>query len=175
MVFWPRPGAASPRLEPDQLDRLADWAARHDAVIGVREAVVDSVHSWTYALRPVVGVGVAARAVAHGSTVLRVADAVVTDEAEEAVDFLLTGRRLLHWLPMAPRAGDLDTACYPPETYLPGPVSRTFEELLSGLDAAFDPPDALLRERYESAVRLAFAHTDDDNARRLAWRMRGHA
>ncbi len=176
LVFWPRPGGAAPHLEPAQLDRLADWARRHDAVVGVREPVVDRADGWTYALRSVVGVGVANRTVANGSTVLRVADAVVTDEAEEAVDFLLTGRRLLHWLPDPPQTGDSPlAACYPPDEYLPGPVTRSFDELLAALDSAFDPLGTSERDAYARAVRLAFAHTDDRNAWRLAWRMRGFA
>ena len=40
--------------------------------------------------------GLSARSVPDPSVVLRVADAVVTDDADEAVDFLLTGRPLLH-------------------------------------------------------------------------------
>jgi len=170
LVFWPGPASAPPQVEPAQLARLAEWASRHDAVIGVRETVVDSRLSWTWALRDVVGVGVAARAVAHGSTVVRVADAVVTDGADEAVDFLLTGRRLVHW--GAPTPDDPATACYPPEHYLPGPVTRTFDELMTALDGVFEPLDQEERARYESAVRLAFAHTDDRSAWRLARRMR---
>lgn len=171
VVFWPRPGALPPSLDRAQLDHLAAWAARHDVVVGVREDVVDSPDSWTYALRPVVGVGVAARTVPHASTVLRVADAVITDDAEEAVDFLLTGRRLLQWSPTAPRTGE---TYYPPDAFLPGPFSRTFDELLTALETAFDPPDAESQARYDSAVRLAFAHTDDHSGWRLAWRLRGH-
>ena len=96
LVFWPRPGGVPPRLQAQQIERLRDWAARHNVVIGVREPVVDRADSWTFALGPLVGLGVSPRAVAYGTTVLRVADAVVTDEADEAVDFLLTGKQLLH-------------------------------------------------------------------------------
>jgi hypothetical protein len=175
LVFWPRPGSIPPSLEPGQLGRLADWASLHDTVIGVRETAVDSPLSWTWALRPVVGVGVANRTVGNGSTVLRVADAVVTDESEEAVDFLLTGRRLLHWLPGKAGADDSPlAACYRPDEYLPGPVTRTFDELLVALDTAFEPIGPDEQDAYRRAVRLAFAHTDDRNAWRLAWRLRGH-
>jgi CDP-glycerol glycerophosphotransferase (TagB/SpsB family) len=107
--------------------------------------------------------------------VLRVADAVVTDESEEAVDFLLTGRRLLHWLPGKAGADDSPlAACYRPDEYLPGPVTRTFDELLVALDTAFEPIGPDEQDAYRRAVRLAFAHTDDRNAWRLAWRLRGH-
>ncbi len=173
LVFWPRPGRSAPLLEPDHLDRLADWAERHHAAVGVRESLVDRADGWTYALRRVVGIGVAPRTVAHASTVLRVADAVVTDEADEAVDFLLTGRRLLHWLPARSDPAAPLTACYPPEEYLPGPVAHSFDGLLASLETAFDPVAPAERDAYDRAVRLAFAHTDDQNAWRLAWRMRG--
>jgi hypothetical protein len=173
LAFWPRPGVPAPDLAPAQVERLADWATGHGAVIGVREAVVDRADGWTYALRDAVGVGIGVRTVANGSTVLRVADAVVTDEAEEAVDFLLTGRRLLHWRrPTEP--GTALAACYPPEDYLPGPVVASFDDLLAALDAAFEPVGADEREVYRRAVALAFTHTDDGSARRLAWRIRGY-
>ncbi len=175
LVFWPRPGTAPPHLEDAELERLAAWSAHHDTVVGVRETMVDSTASWTYALRSVVGVGVAARSVAHGSTVLRVADAVVTDEAEEAVDFLLTGRRLLTWSPGPVAHESAVTASYPPEEYLPGPVSRSFDELMVALDTAFEPVGPELRDAYDRAVRLAFAHTDALSSWRLAWRLRGYA
>jgi hypothetical protein len=176
LVLWPRPGAAAPMLEPVQLDRLASWAGEHGVLVGVRETVVDRADSWTHALGPVVGIGVSPRAVAHGSTVLRVADVVVTDEADEAVDVLLTGKPLLHWFPgQRARTGDGLAACYPPEEYLPGPVTRSFDELLASLESAVEPTSARDRESYDRAVRLAFAHTDDQSGWRLARRMRGHA
>ncbi len=153
VVFWPRPGALPPSLDSAQLDHLAAWAARHDVIVGVREDVVDSLNSWTYALRQVVGVGLAARSVPHASTVLRVADAVVTDDADEAVDFLLTGRRLLHWSPSPspspPPTSPTDEAYFSPDAYLPGPVSRTFDELLTALDTVFEPLDA----EWQASVR----------------------
>ena len=174
LVFWPRVAGVWAPLEPSELDRLADWARRHDAVVGVRETAVDRAGSWTHLLGPLVGVGVSPRAVTYPSTVLRVADAVVTDDADEAVDFLLTGRPLLHWLPARAEAGSRVTAHYPPEDYLPGPVCHSFDDLLAALDGVLDPRPTDQDAAYRQAVGFAFAHTDSRNAWRLAWRMRGY-
>ena len=92
------------------------------------------------------------------------ADAVVTDDEDETLDFLLTGRPLLHLAP--DDAGDGEQARgglgghLPPHEILPGPVCRSFDELVPALDAVFDAVDAEHRVAYQRAVDLAFAHTD---------------
>ena len=79
-------------------DWLAAWCRRHDVVLGVREGAVDRAgQPDTQTARRRIGAwGSSPRRVPDPSVVLRVADAVVTDDADEAVDFLLTGRPLLH-------------------------------------------------------------------------------
>jgi hypothetical protein len=176
-VFWPRRDSPGPSLQPAELDRVGAWARRHDVVLGVREDGVDAAGSWTQALGPRLGVTVSSRSLEHAAAVLRTADVVITDGADEAVDFLLTGRPLLFWLPEpAEPADDTNvTACYPPERYLPGPVCHSFGAFDAALDAAFEQPPAAARRNYESALRLAFEHRDDRSAWRLAWRIRGYA
>ena len=103
---------------------------------------------------------------------LRVADAVVTDDADEAVDFLLTGRPLLHLVPDAPQTRGEPLGHYPPATALPGPVCTSFDELTAALDGVFEPPDAERCGAYRRAVALAFAHTDDLSGWRVVERIR---
>ena len=103
LLLWPRAGrpphAPSPTSERDW---LAAWCRRHDAVLGVREGAVDRAGSHTQTLTPCGAWSLSARNVPDPSVVLRVADVVLTDDADETVDFLLTGRPLLHLLPGRP-------------------------------------------------------------------------
>ena len=99
---------------------------------------VDRPGSLTQTLDAVGAWGLSARRVPDPSVVLRVADAVVTDGADDAVDFLLTGRPLLVLDPERPET-DEAAGHYPAAAVLPGPVCRTFDELEAALEAVFDP------------------------------------
>ena len=169
VVLWPRPDRPARQFSDAERDRLAEWCRRHDAVLGVREGAVDRSGSLTQTLTPTGAWGLSARRVPDPSVVLRVAAAVVTDDADEAVDFLLTGRPLLLLEPE--EAGD-GAANYPPASVLPGPVCRSFDELDAALDSVFDPPDTERAVAYRRAVDLAFAHTDDLSGWRVVERIR---
>ena len=121
---------------------------------------------------PIGAWGLSDRRVPDPSVVLRVADAVVTDDADEAVDFLLTGRPLLHYLPAGRpgrRAARLLPARRPP---CRARAATSFDELTAALDSVFEPPDAERSIAYRRAVDLAFAHTDDLSGWRLVERLR---
>ena len=123
---------------------------------------------------PYRGVGLSPRRLPDPSVVLRVADAVVTDDDDETLDFLLTGRPLLHLLPGRERAGDERRwpRHFPPRESCPDPVCRSFDELDRRSRRRVRPPDAEQRVAYERAVDLAFAHTDELSGWRLVERMR---
>ena len=167
VVLWPRPGRSPSTFSDSEREWLASWCQRQDAVLGVRESQVDRPGSLTQTLTPLGAWGLSARRVPDPSVVLRVADAVVTDGADDAVDFLLTGRPLLVLNPEE-ESGEA-AGHYPAASVLPGPVCRTFAELEAALEAVFDPPSPGQVAAYERAVDLAFAHTDDLSA----WRAGG--
>ena len=171
VVLWPAPGRPARSYSDVERGRLAAWCERHDAVLGVREGAVDRPGSLTQTLTPSGAWGLSARRVPDPSVVLRIADAVVTDAADDAVDFLLTGRPLLQFDP-EPSADVEAVGHYPAAAVLPGPVCRSFDELESALEAVFDPPSAADAVAYRHAVDLAFAHTDDLSGWRLVERIR---
>ena len=127
--------------------------------------------SQTHALRALPLLGVAPRRVRDSSVVLRVADAVITDDSDEAVDFLLTGRPLLHYLP-SEASSTTAMPCYPPAAFMAGPACSTFEELEASLESVFDEPSPVRQEAYRRAATLAFAYTDDLSGWRLVERIR---
>ena len=171
LVLWPRPGRRAHPFDEAQRDWLAAWCSRHDVVLGVREAAVDLAGSYTQLFMPIGAWGLSDRKVPDPSVVLRVADAVLTDDADETVDFLLTGRPLLHYLPDAGPA-DEPLGHYAPPVAMPGPSCRSFDQLTAALDSVFDPPDVERSIAYRRAVDLAFAHTDDLSGWRLVERLR---
>ena len=171
LVLWPRPGRPARTFADEEREWIASWCRRHDAVLGVREGAVDRAGSHTQTLAPYGAWSLSARNVPDPSVVLRVADAVLTDDADETVDFLLTGRPLLHLLPSAPdRDEPLDH--FPPPTVMPGPVCTSFEELTAALETVFQAAGADRRGAYERAVAFAFAHTDDLSGWRVVERIR---
>ena len=115
-----------------------------------------------------------ARSLPDPSVVLRVADAVLTDDADETVDFLLTGRPLLHLLPgrgpPSPRRAARplsarDASCR-------ARCARRSRSSTAALETVFEAPDAERRRAYQRAVALAFAHTDDLSGWRVVERIR---
>jgi len=173
LVLWPRPGRPARTFTDEELTWLAGWCRRHDAVIGVREGAVDRLGSHTQTLAPIGAWSLSARNVPDPSVVLRVADAVLTDDADETVDFLLTGRPLLHLLDEPDvSAGDQPLDHYPPAASLPGPACTSFDELTAALETLFEASDAGGRSAYDRARTLAFAHTDDLSGWRVVERIR---
>ena len=170
VVLWQRPGRSPYTFSDSEREWLASWCRRQDAVLGVREGQVDRPGSLTQTLTPLGAWGLSARRVPDPSVVLRVADAVVTDGADDAVDFLLTGRPLLVLNPE--EETDETAGHYAAASVLPGPVCHTFAELEAALESVFEAPGPRQAAAYERAVDLAFAHTDDLSAWRLVERIR---
>ena len=172
LLLWPRAGRPARPFASEERAWLADWCRRHDAVIGVREGIVDRAGSHTETLTPHGAWSLSARHVPDPSVVLRVAEVVVTDDADETVDFLLTGRPLLHLLTDRPPRHDEPLDHFLPASAMPGPVCSSFEELSAALETVFDAPDARRRSAYERAVSLAFARVDDLSGWRVVERIR---
>ncbi len=171
VMLWPRADRPARAFSDAESDRLTAWCRRHDVVLGVREGAVDRPGSLTQTLTPSGAWGLSTRRVPDPSVLLRVADAVVTDDADDAVDFLLTGRPLLLLDPRQPVDAE-EAGHYPAATVLPGPVCRSFDELEAALDTVFEPTSAEHDVAYRKAVDLAFAHTDDQSGWRVAERIR---
>jgi hypothetical protein len=172
VLLWTRPDRTSMTFTDQECHRLLAWCRDNDAVLGVRETAVDRPGSLTQVLGPHGAWGLSDRRVPDPSVVLRTADVVITDGADEAVDFLLTGRPLLALDPEVRRVHGDAVGHYGLDAVLPGPASRSVEELVEELDAGLEPPSAERTEAYRRAVALAFGHTDDQSGRRLAERIR---
>ena len=161
------------RFAENELTRLAEWAAAHNAVIGVREHMADRAHTYSQMLAPLQPLNLSSRRYPDLEVLYRVADALVSDYSSCLVDFQMTGRPVISF------AYDLDRYAtterglfYDLEKVLPGPVCRTFDELATALDAVFDEPSAEQREDYEWRRRIFFDHIDDQASWRVVQRVK---
>lgn len=161
------------QFSPEELEELGAWTTRHNAVLGVREHMADKTRSYWHQLAPLGSIDLSSRRFPSLEVLYRVADGLVSDYSSCLVDFLLTDK------PVASFAYDLDRYSteerglfYDLEKAIPGPVCRSFPELVRALDRFFDETDAGAREEYVWRRGIFFDHVDDRSARRVTQRVR---
>lgn len=161
-------GASQYEFSKAELEWLADWARRHDAVIGVREHMADKARTYSHVLKPLGAIDLSSRRFPDLEILYRVADALISDYSSCLVDFLMTGKPVMSFAYDYDRYNDEERGLfYELDRVLPGPVCRTFDELASGLDRLFEPAADEQREEYEWKRRMFFDHVDD----RASWRV----
>lgn len=172
-TFKDRQATGYYQFSPAELEQLADWMARHHAVLGVREHMADKARTYWHQLAPLGSIDLSTRRFPDLEVLYRVADGLVSDYSSCMIDFMLTGR------PLASFAYDLDRYSHRERglfhdltKVLPGPVCRTFSELSTALDGFFDEPAAEVSEDYAWRRRIFFDHVDDQAARRVVERVK---
>lgn len=161
------------RFAPEELDRLSDWMARHNAVLGVREHMADKARTYWHQLAPLGSIDISNRRFPDLEVLYRVADGLISDYSSCLVDFLVTGK------PVASFAYDLDRYSHRERglfhdltKVLPGPVCKSFDELEVALDGLLVSPSADQTEEYEWRRRIFFDHIDDRSAQRVIDRVK---
>ena len=152
-----------------EVARLADWCSRHDVVLGLREHPEDHERTYSTLLRDV-SLDLSRRHFPHVHVVLRAVDALLTDYHGLALEFLATGRPVLSFAPDLDQIAD--SLFYDLEHVLPGPVTRTFEELAGALETVLDEPDDQARRRYARSRDLFHAWVDDRSSHRVVKRVK---
>lgn len=155
------------------LERIADWMERHDAVLGVREHMADEARTYWHQLAPLGSIDLSSRRYPDLEVLYRVASGLVSDYSSCLVDFMLTRK------PLASFAYDLDHYAsserglfYDLDAVLPGPVCRTFDELADALDGFFEAPDEATAQDHEWRRRLFHDRLDDGAAARVVARVK---
>lgn len=157
----------------DGVTRLGEWLARNNAVLAVREHMADRAHTYSRMLAPLDPINLSSRRFPDLEVLYRAADVLVSDYSSCLVDFLLTGRPVISF------AYDYDNYAhqerglfYDLPSVLPGPLTRTFDELLTALDDSLRDLDADEREVYEWKRRVFFDHLDAGASRRVVARVK---
>ena len=161
-----RPGYS---YSPSEIARLTDWCARHHVALGLREHPQDQTRDYSTLLREV-SLDLGARRYPHVHVLLRNVDVLLTDYHSVALEFLATGRPVINFVP------DLDqvssSLLYDLEHVLPGPVTRTFDQLCEALETIFDEPDDQTRRRYERSRDLFHEWVDDQSSHRVVTKVK---
>jgi CDP-glycerol glycerophosphotransferase (TagB/SpsB family) len=157
-----------------ELAWLRQWLEKNHAVLGVREHMADTAHVYGAALDAIGALNLSALHFEDVEVLYRKAALLLTDYSSCFVDFMLTGR------PMVSFAYDFDRYVhaerglfYDMQQVFPGPVCRDFGQLQIALEAGFDPPGPVERERYAWKRQLLLDYADDANAWRVAQRVKG--
>lgn len=157
----------------EEVDRLAEWARRHDAVLGLREHMADRSRTYTRLLAALDPVDLSSRRFPDLEVLYAVADALVSDYSSCLIDFTLTGKPVISYAYDLVRYSSEERGLfYELDQVLPGPVCRTFDELATALDGVFTPPSPAQVADYEWKRSLFFEHLDDGSARRVVQRVR---
>ena len=157
------------RFPTEDLEWLMEWCGRHDAVLGYRDHRADRSRRLSRVLRPLGAMPLPPREYPYPEIVARVADAVVTDHARIGVDFSVTGRPVVSYLPDGP---DGTRLVHDLEEVLPGVVCSDRVAFRAAMECVFESPDAAERAELLRRRSLMFERVDAHNARRLVRRVR---
>jgi CDP-glycerol glycerophosphotransferase len=168
---WRDNEASHYRFSDQEIARLAGLLRRHGAVLGIHGHPNIRHKGWLRvdnAPEEILNIG----HFPDVTPVLRDTAVLLTDYSSIFIDFMLTGRPIVHFMYDFDEYVDSRTPfLYPPEDSFPGTMSRSFEALLEDLDAALvrgvaDPA------RYNH-VRDLFHQHGTDSARVVAEAIRG--
>jgi hypothetical protein len=152
-------------FDRDQIHWLADWATRTGTAIGLREHPLDATRPFAQQLEDV-ALDLSIHRYPLLQPLLRVADALLTDYSGLALDFTVTGRRVVSFAPDLEAV--VDTLLYDLDHVFPGPVCRTFGELTDALEGLDEEPTLTQQHQYERVRKMYLGHTDDGvSARRV--------
>jgi hypothetical protein len=154
-------------IDEEDADWLAQWCDRHDAVLGVHDEAGDHRRATWRALRSV-ALDLGGRRFTSTAVVLRSASALLSASPGRVLDFSLTGRPVILYIPERldrPWYHSLDHA-------MPAPVIRKPAELREALDVLALGPQGSLPLRYERARDLFHDPQDSHSGWRLAQRLR---
>jgi CDP-glycerol glycerophosphotransferase (TagB/SpsB family) len=158
---------------PEQISRLRVWLEENNAVLAVREHMADLARTYSSMLAPTGPIDMSSRRYPDLEVLYRAADVLISDYSSCLVDFQLTGKPVISF------TYDFDAYStkerglfYDLQKVLPGPVCRTFDELIDALGTAFVEPTAAERELYEWKRRIFFDHLDDRSSARVVRRVK---
>ncbi len=161
------------RYSDDELARLADWLARNDVVLGIREHMADSARVYTDQLARLAPLDLGDQHFPDAELLYREAAILLTDYSSCFIDFMLTGKPAISFAYDLESYATLERGLfYDLEFAFPGPVCRTFAELEAALEGALAPGDPATAAVRAHQRALFFDHVDDRSAARVVERVR---
>ncbi|HEX8904452.1 MAG TPA: CDP-glycerol glycerophosphotransferase family protein [Longimicrobiaceae bacterium] len=154
---WRENAADLYAFSAEEIAALEGVLRAHDAVLGIRgHALARHVGTSTHGSDAVLDLN----GVPDVNVLLRLTDVLVTDYSSIYIDFLVTGRPILHFVYDLERYQGERGLLYTPAQAFGGAALESFGELLAGLDRALSDPAADAGQR-ERARRLFHSHAGD--------------
>ena len=161
------------RFSEAQIDWMADWLQRNNAVLGIREHMADSARTYGTQFARIGALDLGDAAFPNVEILYRYSSALVTDYSSCFIDYMLTGKPAISF------AYDYDSYAsierggfYDLDFVFPGPVCKDFSGLQGALERIFDEPSALEQASRLWKRKLFFDHVDDRNSARVMARVK---
>ncbi len=157
----------------DEVERLGEWLRRNDAVLAVREHMADRAHTYSRMLAPLGPINLSSRRYPYLEVLYRAADVLISDYSSCLVDFLLTGRRVVSFAYDHDNYASTERGLfYELEDVLPGPLCRTFDDLMAALEGSLTDLGTDEQEVYDWKRKIFFDHLDDGATSRVVQRVK---
>jgi len=155
------------RFNQSELATLARLLDQHGAVLGIREHLADTTHSYSSQLSSIGAIPLGDGLYANIEILYRQTDVLLTDYSSCFFDYALTGRPIVSFAyDRAQYEGKERGFFYHMDDVFPGPICESFDQVIAALDSALSGKDAR-HENYEQIVRMFFDYIDDQNSSRL--------
>lgn len=151
----------------EELDTLALVLDKHNAVLGIREHLADTAHSYSSQLTAIGAIPLGDHLYANIEVLYRNAAVLLTDYSSCFFDYALTGRPMISFAYDRERyEGDERGFFYHMDDVFPGPICQSFAKVIDELDAALST-NHTRHPNYDAVVHMFFDYIDDKNASRV--------
>ena len=153
-------------------ERLNKYLIQNNIILGVREHMADSAHSYSRELKGESIINVGGKYFSNIEMLYRKADLLITDYSSCFIDFMLTGK------PMISFAFDYEEYIkeerglfYSLEFAFAGKICQDFNSLLSEIEFIMDIKGYITNESYIHKQKIFFDYLDEYNSKRLVDRV----
>ena len=147
---------------------LYSYLTNNNVVLGIREHMADTAHTYSYALQHPAIINVHAESFPNIEVLYRRADLLITDYSSCFIDFMITGKPMLSfaydYLDYVKKERGL---FYDLELAFAGKICQNFVELLQELELLLSQQDPAVDETYKFKQKLFFDYIDTNNSDRL--------
>lgn len=158
----------------EELAWIADWLAKNNLLLGVREHMADRARSYSEQLSGIPGVlSLCEKDWPNVEMLYRQSDALITDYSSCFIDYMLTGKPALSFAYDYTSYVEVERgAYYDLEMVFPGKVCRSFSALKTALLEIFKGPDDKEILRLDWKKRLFFDFNDDLSSARVVQKVK---
>jgi len=161
------------RMSANEIAQLETWLNANNAVLGIREHMADDQQTYSALLTGPAFLHLPSSVYPHIEALYRASDALITDYSSCFFDYMLTSKPAISFAHDLENYRDRERGTfYDIDTVFPGPVCRTFADLMERLDDVAAQNFVCTDQSLDLKRRLFFAFHDGSNAKRVVERVR---